>query len=1182
MKTKTYFKDIIRGFKGSITKLLSILAMVGLGALVIVGLGHTGQSMRDTVLASLEEMKAPDITISSTFALDYEDQALIEAKKGDDELIFSYFYDVKNDNDLIRLNALEEKPKYRVVEGRLPESNDEIALDRIYAQDRYKIGDELDFSSLSSEKLSKSLKNKVFKVTGLVDSPEYLFDDVRGTSLLGKTSIDGFGVIKKDNFKLEDYSLAYLFIDRDNFSSVKEYKEFVDSRKTEIENLMRYRPEDRLEEIKKDAHTEIADAEKEIASAEKDLSKAEKEINDAETKLKDGFKQYDEGKSLFDDETSKAEAKLYQALLDLNHGKKDLEKGQADYDSAKAEFDSEISKGQEKIDAGKAKLVESKVKLDEAKANYKKGVDELEASFEGPREELAKTKAQLDQMRASLDNSWAEYQKALDELNELLKPEPEPEASENGSSQSLGEDLKLAVIGSSQGHTIDESEIDKLKEELAKKKAELEAKEGEYQAGLELYQASFNELEALYQSQSQVLQDAKAEIDRNENEYNAALGQIIHAEEKLNQEKAHGEAQLADALLKVNAGNSAYEEGLKEYESGQAELRRAKDTGKEELKTTYKKLIDSQAELADATERYESELVDANKEISTGKDDIKKAKDGILKLSPPSYEVSPIYKNFAVENYWTNSEKMDSLSYAFPAFFYLVAMLVTITTMKRIVDEERTQIGTLKSLGYSNKQISNKYYIYGLIPSLLGGIIGSLVGYLYITPTIFDAYSSGFSVGQEVLSPNLLLIVITIIVSVVLITFTVYLSVKKSLASVPASLLRPEAPKSGSRIFLENFDGIWSRLSFLQKVTARNIFRYKSRMLMTILGVGGCTALIFFGYAIRDSIIQYHDLQFNELMKFDIISIYDTKAEDKNLDSYRKLLDEEDSISVHFKTGKISNNDREIDVSLVIPSDIEKFKDFISLRRPKEEELNLTSQGAIISQKTAKLSDISKGDTLMLYDEDDVLREIEIAGITENYLNHYLYMTDEYYEKTFEKEAQMNADYIIARDSADLQEKLIENDAVLSVVNIDKVGLSAEGLLDSLNLVIGIIIIVSGLLAIVVLYNLTNINVSERKRELSTIKVLGFYPRELTSYIYRETFILTFMGIALGYLIGIGLHKFIITIVAPDPIMLVPFILSKSYIMSALVTLIISTLVMFIVHKKLKKINMVEALKAIE
>lgn len=1185
MKTKTYLKDIFRGFKSSITKLLSILAMVGLGALIIVGLGHTGQSMRDTMRVRLEEMNAPDLTITSTFGLDYEDQALIESKKDNNELIFSYFFDVKDDNDLLRLHALEKKPNYTIIEGRLPSEDNEIALDRVYAQGRYRLGDEIEFTSLTSDSLNKSLKNNSYIITGFVNSSEYLFDDIRGTSLIGKTSIDGFGVINKDNFKLENYSLAYLFLDKDDFSSIKEYKDFVNSKKNEIDTSMKFRPEDRLEEIKTEANNEIADAEKEIESAEKDLSEAEKEIKDGERKLKDGFKEYDEGKARLEEEISKGENELYQAKLELDEAKKTLDKGQADYDAAKNKFEFEISQGQKKIDSGKAKLVESKVKLDEAKANYKRAINQLEASFQGPRAELEETKEKLNQTRASLDAGWTDYQKALDEFNEMIKPkpDPEPEPTEPGEDESLSGEI-LDDLDSSQSSSLypDDSEIEKIKAELALKKSELEAKELEYKTGVELYKSAVNELEAKYESENQKLQEAKVEIDRNEIEYNNALNEIIVAEETLNTEKASGEAQLQEALNQVNSGKTSYETGLKEYEAGQEKLREAKAIGEEKLKDSYKQLIDSQTKLLEANERYESEAQEANEQISSGKNDIKKAKDGIFKLSPPSYEVQPIYKNFAVENYWTNSEKMDSLSYAFPAFFYLVAMLVTITTMKRIVDEERTQIGTLKSLGYSNKQISRKYYIYGLIPSLLGGIIGSLIGYFYITPTIFEAYSSGFAVGVEVLKPNLLLIGITIILSVALITFTVYLSVKKSLESVPANLLRPEAPKSGSRIFLENFDGIWSRLSFLQKITARNIFRYKSRMLMTILGVGGCTALIFFGYAIRDSIIQYHDLQFNELMKFDIISIYDTKAEKDSLEEYKELLDEESSTSVHFKIGTISNNDKEIDVSLVVPNDPEKFKDFVTLRHPKGENLELSNEGAIISQKTAKLENLSKGDKLVLYDEDDNVKKIEIADITENYLNHYIYMTQNYYEETFDKEAEMNADYIIARDSEDLQENLIKNDAVLSVVNIDKVGLSAQGLLDSLNLVIGIIILVSGLLAIVVLYNLTNINVSERKRELSTIKVLGFYPRELTSYIYRETFILTIMGIVLGYLIGIGLHKFIINLVAPDPIMLVPFILAKSYIMSALVTLIISTLVMFIVHNRLKRINMVEALKAVE
>ncbi|NLY21200.1 MAG: ABC transporter permease [Tissierellia bacterium] len=513
--------------------------------------------------------------------------------------------------------------------------------------------------------------------------------------------------------------------------------------------------------------------------------------------------------------------------------------------------------------------------------------------------------------------------------------------------------------------------------------------------------------------------------------------------------------------------------------------------------------------------------------------------------------------------------------------------------MTRMVDEQRLEIGTLKALGYSNYDIMKKYFIYGGVASLIGGLFGILVGHEIISKLIFDAYAGSYIFTSTRIKYNIFYSIMAILIGFVCTTISAIFAAKSSLEENAAILMRGKPPKSGTRIFLERVKPVWNKLNFMQKVTARNMFRYKKRMFMTILGVSGCTALLFLGLGIQDSIGSIMDKQFGDIYKYNVISIYDEDFGETSYSKYQEMINSDDRIE---KSEKVFVDNVDIDnpggltqsVMMMVPESNEEFYKLVSLRdRKSQSPVEIKDGGVIINEKLATIYDKKIGDTIIFKDSDMVQYEVVINGITENYSGHNMYMNSSYYDEVFGEKYSPNADLIeFVSPGADENQLLIEdiiaNKSIMSVVNMDVTTTFLDDVMGTLDIIVYVIIVCASVLAFVVLYNLTNINISERMRELSTIKVLGFYPKEVTSYVYRETLILTSMGIVVGYLFGFIMHRMIINNLLPDNVMLNPQITIRNLVISAILTLIFSFIVMISVHKKLKDIDMIEALKAVE
>jgi putative ABC transport system permease protein len=562
-------------------------------------------------------------------------------------------------------------------------------------------------------------------------------------------------------------------------------------------------------------------------------------------------------------------------------------------------------------------------------------------------------------------------------------------------------------------------------------------------------------------------------------------------------------------------------------------------------------------------------------------------------LEMPKIYVTDRNANPGYAEYKDNADRLSAIASAFPVFFFLIAALVSLTTMTRMVEEHRLQIGTLKALGYSNLDIMAKFLVYGTLASLVASVAGLTVGFTLFPTIIYNAYSSLYNLSDIIKSFYPSYSIISIIVALLCTTLTAWIASRVELRSNASVLMRPKSPKSGQRILLERIPFVWKRMSFMQKVTARNLFRYKQRMFMTVFGVAGCTALILTGFGLKDSIGSISGQQFGTIMKYDAyIALHEDVPTDV-LDAYEQMITSESAITGSLNVAQETVTARESgvndqDVNLFIPASIDSLSGYVELRdRVSGEAQTLTDEGAIVSEKLAKLYGLELGDQLTLVDNENEIFKIQVAGITENYVRHYIYMTPTYYSSIFEDEPMFNTELlnynVQDRTWEDkIGEQLMANGRVAAVSFSSSVGSAFDETMGSMDVVTLVLVVSAAALAFVVLYNLTNINVSERIRELSTIKVLGFYDKEVTMYIYRENILLSVLGIVAGSGLGIVLHSFVLNTAELDATMFAPIIKWSSYIYAALLTLLFSGIVMVFMHIKLKRIHMIEALKSVE
>lgn len=823
-------------------------------------------------------------------------------------------------------------------------------------------------------------------------------------------------------------------------------------------------------------------------------------------------------------------------------------------------------------------------------------------------EDLAKEREEI-RYREIVDEATEELNKAKEQYyEEKAKAEKELADAlkkiEDGKEEISKGEKELAKREREFQKTIKEG-----KEKIAKAEEELISGEKQYEEALKAFEENKSQaIEKFKQAEEEILKGENAikEMESKVAEINLALANPQLPEEQ----KATLNIQLETLTATLNSTRESVEAGRKELEAQKLQLASAEEelvktkeylesskkrleeekekllegekTGLKELNKAREELEKSKEDLAKGEEEYLEAKEKAEKELKDAWEEIEKAERDIQNIEKGKWYVLDRNSHYSFVDYKGAADNIEALSKVFPVFFVLVAALVCLTTMTRMVDEQRINIGTLKALGYSKSAIAYKYILYSLFASLLGCILGIAVGFTVFPTVVFNAYGIIYMLPPVNLHFDTFLAFATSLVAVMLTTLTSYLACSNELKETTAALMRPKAPKPGKRILLEKIPFIWNRLNFSGKVTVRNIFRYKRRFFMTVIGVAGCTALVLAAFGIRDSIRDVVDIQFGELLTYDVTIGLD--SENVDLDDSRILGYE----LISSEPGSLNYDSISRDVYIVVPKDIKNISQYIRLRDEKTKEpVYIQEKGAVISRQLSKDLNIEIGDEVVVKNSDDKEGTVVVTGITENYLFNYVYLSPDYYKEVFNKDIEYNQAIgkikeDVKKHEDELSKDLLKKDGVISINFNTKIKDNFGDTIHSLNYVVMVMIVSAGALAFVVLYNLTNVNISERIREIATIKVLGFYDNEVAVYIYRENTILTIVGTVIGLVLGIFLHRYIMTTVEMDKIMFGMEIKLKSYIMAIVLTLGFALFVNFAMYYKLKNVKMVESLKSID
>lgn len=1102
-------------------RFLSIFSLMMLGALALTGLKVTAPNMEKTAQAYIASHRTMDLAVISGLGLSQADLDELETIEGA-TLEAGYFKDVVTNEGqtAIRLfSAPKTLSTYKLVEGEMPSQKGQIALSASF-KNRYKLDDTVQVTE--SDKDGKILTQTSFTLVGFVASAEIWDNETMGMAASGDGQLGGYGLVSQDTFKSEVYTIARIryddLVDLPYYSQA--YQDRLDQHQEDLEKLLADNDEQRLETIQAEGQTEIDKGEAEISQAQSQLDQAAGELASGKDQLASGRSEFARGR-----------AKLVQSEMELRTVLAQLLQTKFQLDESKKELDNQ-----------KDKLDQSKSFLDVSH----EGLLETAQRLESAKQQLDSQNAQLSQTASQISTGRASWFQAQKEL-----------------------DLEIA------NHLQEGQTLSDYPDLLAR------------QEGLDVEKSRLDQMESAHEQANQAYLQGYDYYQTKQNEYNSNLAQY----QTWNQEYQAGLARYQAGLSQYEQGIAAYNKGVEDYEWGLSQL----ESSNQLLRQEELRLEEADKELSQAQSQFSEKKATADQEISQAQTEIAQAKSDLSKLEKAPYQVYTRSSLPGGDGYTTYSNATRSIAAVgnvFPVVLYLVAALVTFTTMARFVDEERTQSGLLKALGYTNRQIMAKFILYGLAAGLVGTIVGIIAGNLLLSPLISDIITQTTVIGPAKLHFYPLWTGLALLLSLASSVLPAYLVARRELTEKPAQLLLPKPPVTGSSIWLEKWLAIWSRLSFTHKVTARNIFRYKLRMLMTIFGVAGTVALLFGGLGIRSSISGVVQRQFGELIHYDMLVVENSRATEEELDKLTHFLQSDQvrqSLPVAFEqlnqTVEENGQRKNLSISLYI-SDRRDFGNQVSLESSTGQPIKLSDRGIVLTEKLAQIYGVSVGDKLSLTLEDKEV-SVRVEAVADMYAGHFIYMTRGYYEQVTGKQKTANAYLVQLKDSQlghiqTLASQLLAMPAVRSLVQNTSLIDMLTTIAGSLQTIMTILVILSILLGLVILYNLTIINMSERIRELSTIKVLGFHNKEVTMYIYRETIALSLIGMLVGLVGGIYLHKLLLAMIGSDSIRFNPSVGLEVYLIPILAISGILAALGWYVNHHLRKVDMLEALKSVD
>lgn len=1176
---KAYHKDILRSVQKGWKRFLSIMFITALGVAMLTGLYAACLGMYYSADKFYDEQKLFDIRVLSTLGLTEEDLNALAQIEGVESAEGGYFETADTDVEGIRksaeVNVLSSKGinAPHLLEGTLPTKAGEIAVTQKYLDESSKlIGDtlalqegveeeasepggnletdlDLDMETDLEEESASSLLQSSFTITGTVLDPMNFQGSGAANIFRSASSTDYTFFITADDVNSDIYTAAYIVLDgtREMDSYSDEYDQKVQAAIEQIEGRIKeQREQARYDSVQEEARAKIEDAE---STMDEKFAEADKKFADGWKDIAEARKELVDGENTLSHEEKDAAKKIAEARSQIESTKQKLANGEK-----------QLAEGEAQLKAGEAELQANAKKISEGKQQLAKERQQAETQFAAAGQQLKEAQGQLDAARAQLEPQIASLKSAFGDL----WPEKEWNALVNAAAA-------LAATGA------DDNAI-----------AAGTGDEGAALAGALPEQGGAAVQAAL--GMGKVIGGQQA-LDRQKEVYEeqkaTAMQQITEAEAELNAGEAQVEAgrrTIASQMGELEARKTELAEGKAELAAGEAKLNREEADAKEKIADARKEIADGKEELAEG----EAELKEQEQEYADKREEAEqKLSDAYSELDNLDMTQWYVQDRTSIDSYSSlNSDlsSIEAVGKVFPVIFLLVAILMSLTTMTRMVEEERGLIGTYKALGFGNAAVYRKYILFAFIACLLGGALGDLFGFVFMPKFVAIILRDLYTLPHMYLRFDLVYGVGGVLLFIVGIVGATMMACRSELIKMPAALMRPKAPRAGSRVFLERIPAVWNRLRFLNKVTVRNLFRYKKRLFMTVGGIMGCTALILCGFAIKDSIVDLAPKQYENIYRYDLMAVYE---DDVNEDLTQEMTSDNrvgDFLNLRIESVKaISTDEKSEQVQLMTIPDGASFKDYIHIKNLDGTVVAPGEEGVLITRSAARILGLGPGDQLDLQDMGLVQREVVVSDVVQNYLGNNVYMTQSLYEKLFGNYA---ANGVLAHlagtgdDQTAYADELLENDSVLS--SVSTAALRADFGFDLINAVVLLITVMAGGLAFVVLFTLSNTNISERVRELATIKVLGFYDMEVHQYVHKESLILTVIGILVGLPVGRILSGFLTTALNMPAMYFAVHVEPISYLISAAVTFCFAIVVNWITNRTLNRINMVEALKSVE
>ena len=1145
---KSLLKDSIRQIKNTLKRFLSIVAIVLLGVGFFAGITATSPDMKDTVDKYFDDENVMDIEIISTLGLTDEDIEALKQVEGTKDVVGTYSIDATFSNGkkeyVVKIESMPNEINNVILqEGNLPQNANECVVESsLLTWTGYKIGD---YITLNPQKVESSTSLVDIGISGddeqtngsnmennkTAENDNNLKEnqsDETNNNLNEENSYED-STVKNKRVKIVGTVQSPLYISRSRGSS---------KLGSGSVNYYMYMPK---ENFNMDVYT--------IAYISVDGAKDLKTYSD---EYKDKVKGVIDNIEDISDERKQAR---YNCIV--NNAQSKLDDAQKEYDEQKQKAEDELQDAQNKIDNGKAQIEAGEKELKKARNQANTEFENADKKLEEAEEQLNSAKTEFETKKQETEKQLSEAQKNVDNLNQVKSNYENLKKQKKDIESQVGQ-IEESLKALNQNPEVNADKIT----ELTKNKATLEATISEINAMILQIETSLS---------NQGIQDLSKTIASINSQIEQGKQELLNAENTINQNE-------------------------KELESQKEKLAQTKTSTYNTLKNNEQKLENSKQEIAENEQKLEDARKETQEKLDEAQEKLNDAKTQIAKIEKPTWYILDRNSNYGYAEYIQDTDRIGNLAKVFPIVFFLVAALISLTSMSRMIEEQRVQIGTLKALGYNKIQISFKYIIYAFLATIIGGIAGMIIGFKLLPAIITMMYGMMYTLPKAecVIRMDIGMLGLGFALICTL-GATIYTCVKE-LKEKPAELMLPKAPKPGKRIMLEKITFIWKRLKFTNKVTARNVFRYKKKMLMTVIGVAGCTSLIIAGFGIRNAIGNMIPNQYGEIFKYDgTIEFKDdvTKTQIQEENEKVKSLDKiEDTLPSYMKTVEITSIQNSQTINLVVPEQTDRLNEFIGLRsrKHKKETYTLDDESVIISEKIANLLKIKVGDTITIKNTDDIEKDVKVGAITENYIYHFMYMSSNLYNKLYGENTYKPNTLLIKEvegttedDEETAGKTILKDDTVVAGVSfLSRTKDIFADVMDKMQLVVYILIISAGLLAFAVLYNLSNVNISERIRELATIKVLGFYDKEVFNYITKETRILTVLGIFLGLFGGYFLSMFAVKTCELDMIMFNYDIGKMCFIYGIAITIIFAEIVKLAVNRTLKKISMTESLKSVD